>query len=217
MHSAAQAVDQARSGRGPMVPNIATCEPRARAVVTAAYEQAYRWAAAAHRWLVSFASGGSLRRKWNSSAAIRLFGPFRADRVRRIFRVFDSLVRRFIAGYEIRGQRVAPTITCFSSSYHRCGKGLLGNASIYGTIRLCPQLLRRPVRQVASIVLHELMHQALGVGDRRHETCEGSKHRCYREGALDLVSAGRFDLATRNIDNYVAFARHVAGAPTTSG
>lgn len=198
--------------KGPMTPRIATCEPRSRAAIVGAYSQAYHWAVAARRWLVGLAGSGSVRAKWNASPAARLFGPFRPIRVKRVIRVFDGVVKRFQQGYEIDGRRVAPTIACFRASYSRCRTGLLGNASVFGTIRLCPQLLKRPIPEVAAIVLHELMHQALGVGDRRHESCEGSKHRCYREGAGDLVASGRHDLAVRNIDNYVAFARRVAGA-----
>jgi hypothetical protein len=196
--------------RGAAPPRIATCEPQARARIEAAYRQAYAWAVAAQRWLARLVAGGNVRSRWNGGVAGRLFGPFRAERLRRVVRVLGGLLRRFREGYLVKGRRVPATIACFSTTYHRCGKGLLGNASIYGTIRLCPQLLRRPVDEVAAIVLHELMHQRLGVGDRRHESCAGSKRRCYRDGATDLVEAGRHDLALRNIDNFVAFARHVA-------
>ncbi len=198
------------SPQGPVPPRIATCEPQARARIEAAYRKAYAWAAAAQSWLARLVAGGDIRSRWNRGVAGRLFGPFRAERLRRVVRVLGGLLRRFREGYVVNGRRVPPTIACFSTSYHRCGKGLLGNASIYGTIRLCPQLLRRSVDEVAAIVLHELMHQRLGVGDRQHESCEGSKRRCYREGATDLVAAGRHDLALRNIDNFVAFARHIA-------
>lgn len=129
-----------------------------------------------------------------------------------MLRVFDALVGRFTRGYDTDGRRVAATFACFPASYSRCRNGLLGNASVYGTVRLCPKLLSRSTTAVAAIVLHELMHQGLGVGDRRHEGCDGSKNRCYRDNAHALVAAGRHDLAVRNIDNYVAFARRVAGA-----
>ena len=36
------------------------------------------------------------------------------------------------------------------------------------------------------------------------------KQRCYREHARTLVAADRFDLASRNIDNLVLFARAIA-------
>ncbi|HWB75740.1 MAG TPA: hypothetical protein VG755_12320 [Nannocystaceae bacterium] len=198
----------------PLAPRIATCEPRARAKILAAYAEAFRWSIAGRQWVVELTRSGRPRARWSTSAAVELFGPFAPARAKQVARVYDGLVRRFVQGYEIDGRHLAPTIACFPASYHRCRTGLLGNASIFGRIRLCPRLLARPVPQVAAIVMHELMHQSLGVGDRRHESCDGSKHRCYGEGADALVAAGRHDLATRNIDNYVAFARRLAGAST---
>ena len=123
--------------------------------------------------------------------------------------VFRGLIRRFRRGYEIGGRRRPPTLACFPKSYGRCRTGLLGNASIFGTVRVCPQLFARGPSEVAAVVLHELMHQDLGVDDQRHGICTGSKNRCYREGAIDLLRAGRFDLAVHNIDNFVRFARSV--------
>lgn len=207
-----EATQRARGPGGPMPPRIATCEPRARATILAAYAEAFRWAMAGRQWVVELTRAQRPRAHWAASGAPALFGPFAPERAKRVARVYDGLVHRFLQGYEIAGRRVAPTIACLPASYRRCQNGLLGNASIFGRIRLCPRLLAKPVPKVAGIVMHELMHQSLGVGDRRHESCDGSKHRCYREGAEALVDAGRHDLATRNIDNYVAFARRLAGA-----
>jgi hypothetical protein len=197
--------------REPLVPRIDSCDTRVRTILVTAYREAHRWALAARRWLAQLGSSRNLRERWNGSSAARLFGPYRTSRFQRVLRVFDELIRRFHRGYQISGRWIAPALVCFPMSYSRCRKGLLGNASIFGTVRLCPQLLERGPAQTASVVLHELMHQGLGVDDQRHQACNGSKHRCYREGAQELVNANRFDLAVRNIDNYVAFARLLAG------
>jgi hypothetical protein len=196
----------------PLAPRIGTCDARARATLVRAYHQAYRWASAARRWIVQLASSARARDRWNAGPAARLFGPYQASRVRRVRFVLDGLLRRFHHGYSIRGKQVAPTLACFPESYHRCRKGLLGNASILGTIRLCPRLLERGPLQAASVVFHELMHQGLGVDDQRHQGCDGSRHRCYSENAPELVRMNRYDLAVRNIDNYVKFAQLIASA-----
>jgi hypothetical protein len=201
---------------GPIAPRISTCAPAARAKILEAHGESYRWAEAARRWMLGLVTSGQARSRWTGSEAAKLFGPFSAPRVKHVAKVFIGLVRRFQSGYEIGGQHRAPTIGCFPASYGRCKTGLLGNASIFGTIRLCPRLIARPAAEVAAVVLHEMMHQGLGVGDRRHEMCEGSKNRCYREGADALVGAGRHDLAIRNIDNYVAFARTIASRSTAT-
>jgi len=126
-----------------------------------------------------------------------------------VIAVVRGVLDRFTRGYSKGGKTVPTTLACFPASYDRCRTGLLGNATIYGTLRFCPQLLERGVAEVAKVVLHEMLHQGLGVGDRRHENCQGSKHRCYREGALALVESGGYDLAGRNIDNYVTLMRLV--------
>lgn len=49
---------------------------------------------------------------------------------------------------------------------------------------MCPRLLDRSTQEVAKVLLHEMLHQGLGVGDRRHPACESRKQedtRCYRE------------------------------------
>jgi hypothetical protein len=205
-------VPSASSAANPMAPRIAACNPDMRKTLVQAYHQAYRWALGTRRWLARLMSHADARKRWNNGSAARLFGPYALARVRRVFLVFEGLLQRFHRGYEIAGRQVAPTLACFPESYHRCRNGLLGNASIFGTIRLCPRSLARGPLQAAMVVLHELMHQGLGVDDQRHQACNGSKHRCYRENARELVHENRYDLAVRNIDNYVAFARLVAGA-----
>jgi hypothetical protein len=194
---------------GPRPPKIASCDQATRSKLAAAYQTAFGWARATAAWLRQWIRSPALRREWNAGPVGRLFGPFSTARARRLWAVVRGVVDRFERGFEHDGRRMPTTLMCLPASYRRCSTGLLGNASIYGTLRFCPRLLEQDVPSVAKVVLHELMHQGLGVGDRRHEDCEGSKHRCYREGARDLVEAGRYDLAGRNIDNYVTLMRHV--------
>lgn len=204
--------DSARSGDarpGPLAPRVGTCDPRRRAKLLAGYRLAYRWALSAANWLKRWVKSPSLPREWNAGVVGRLFGPFRVPRLRKLVEVVRGVLDRFARGYSKDGRRVPTTLLCFPATYHRCRTGLLGNATIFGTLRFCPQLLERGVAEVAKVVLHEMLHQGLGVGDRRHESCEGSKNRCYREGARALVESGRYDLAGRNIDNYVALMRLV--------
>jgi hypothetical protein len=197
-----------------VVPRIAGCDDRARAELASAYRVALGWVRRAAEWLRGLARRGDASRTWHASPLARLFGPFSPQRLRRVVRVVRGLLDRFTHGFTVDGGRLRPTLACLPPSYERCQTGLLGNASIYGTLRFCPRLLTQAVPAVAKVVLHEMMHQGLGVGDRRHADCEGSKHRCYRDGAATLVAAGRYDLAGRNIDNYVAFIRHVATGAT---
>lgn len=195
---------------GPLTPRVATCEPQRRAKLLAAYQTAYRWVQASVAWLERWVKSPSLRREWNAGVVRRLFGPFRVPRLRKLIAVVRGVLDRFTRGYSKDGKAIPTTLMCFPASYHRCRSGLLGNANIFGTLRFCPRLLERAVPDVAKVVLHEMLHQGLGVGDRRHDSCQGSKHRCYRDGALALVESGRYDLAGRNIDNFVALMRHVA-------
>jgi len=195
---------------GAVTPRVATCEPRRRAKLLAAYQTAFGWVRATEAWLQRWLRSPSLRREWNAGFVGRLFGPFRPRRVRKLVAVVRGVLGRFTQGYTSGGKTTPATLMCFPASYHRCRTGLLGNANIFGTLRFCPRLLERGVPDVAKVVLHEMLYQGLGVGDRRHDSCQGSKHRCYREGALALVESGRYDLAARNIDNFVALMRHVA-------
>jgi hypothetical protein len=196
---------------GPLAPRIGRGAERMRGVLVTAYQQAYRWALGAHQWLGRLLARHDVGARWNVSPAARLFGPYQPARARRVFAVLEGLLQRFRHGYRIEGRQVPATLVLFPASYGRCRNGLLGNANILGTVRLCPQLLGRGPVQTASVVFHELMHQGLDVDDQRHPACDGSKNRCYREGARELVRVDRHDLAVRNIDNYVAFARMVAG------
>ena len=205
-----------KPGLGPLTPRVATCEPQRRAKLIAAYQTAYRWVQAAAGWLQRWVKSPSLRREWNAGVVGRVFGPFRVPRLRKLIAVVRGVLDRFTRGYSQAGKAIPTTLMCFPASYHRCRTGLLGNANIFGTLRFCPRLLERGVADVAKVVLHEMLHQGLGVGDRRHDSCQGSKHRCYREGALALVESGRYDLAGRNIDNFVALIRHVATRAPTS-
>lgn len=194
---------------GPRTPRVLGCTPAARDKLLAAYRLAFGWVRQAAQWLRGFAASKQLARTWASSMLSRTLGPFSMRRVRRLVRLVRRLLDRFAHGFEERGGRRPTTLACLPASYHRCRTGLLGNASIYGTLRFCPRLLERDVTGVAKVVLHEMMHQRLGVDDQRHEECTGSKDRCYRESARTLVASGRYDLAVRNIDNYVALIHQI--------
>lgn len=210
MYTAIPSTTRARPApSGPLTPRIATCETGRRAKLLAAYQMAYHWAQAAAGWVERWVKSPSLRRDWNAGIVGRLFGPFRVARLRKLVAVVRGVLGRFTRGYADGRGSMPTTLMCFPENHERCRTGLLGNASIFGTLRFCPRLLKRGVADVANVVLHEMLHQGLGVGDRRHENCEGSKHRCYRKDALALVESGRYDLAARNIDNFVAFMRHV--------
>lgn len=213
MQTAIASTTRATPGSGPLTPRVATCEPGRRAKLLAAYQMAYRWAETAASWLQRWVKSPSLRREWDAGVVGRLFGPFRVQRLRKLIAVVRGVLERFTRGYASGGKSMPTTLMCFPASHQRCRTGLLGNANIFGTLRFCPRLLERGVADVAKVVLHEMLHHGLGVGDRRHESCEGSKHRCYREDALALVESGRYDLATRNIDNFVALMRHVGTRP----
>lgn len=191
-------------------PKVVGCSGADARKVQAAWAGAVRLAEAALRWLAAVVRSRSRSQMWAHSPARALFGPFRVRHMKRAVRVFAEALRRLREGYRSGRARRPTTVECMPAS-GRCGKGLLGNASIYGRVRLCPRLLARGVDEIAAVVLHEVMHHRLGVGDQRHDDCVGDrKQRCYRDNAHALVAAERFDLASRNIDNFVLFARAIA-------
>jgi hypothetical protein len=176
-----------------------------------AFETARSWAIAALAAVHTASIGAAGARAWNSGALRRSFGPHRRRHAHRVKRVWKAVVARFELGFKHGARRRPVVIECFPSKHDRCNEGLLGNANLYGRLRLCPQLLQRDDATVAAVVLHEMMHQRIGVDDKRHESCvPDRKHRCYRENADRLVRHDRSDLAVRNIDNYVRFAMRVA-------
>jgi hypothetical protein len=60
------------------------------------------------------------------------------------------------------------------------------------------------------VVLHEILHQKLGLDDQRDSVCQrGEESRCYRYGARQLVMFGKLEKGLRNNDNYAFFARAV--------
>lgn len=201
---------------GGVMPTVATCDPAARSKLLSAYQIAGAWLRTAAAWLRRALGSSSARDAWERGALRRAFGPYSPMRARQVLRVIRGVLDRFERGFSHGDQRRPPVLACLPASYRRCRTGLLGNASIYGTLRFCPRLLSRDVTGVAKVVLHEMMHQGLGVGDQRHADCDGSRHRCYRDGARALVAAGRYDLALRNIDNYVALVAHFGAARATS-
>jgi hypothetical protein len=138
------------------------------------------------------------------------FGPYSGAHLRFVRRTFRLVVRRFEHGFDMPDGARPVHFACLDGSYGRCQQGLLGNASIYGTIRVCPRLLEKPVAEGGVVVLHEMLHQELFVGDQRDRICRvGTETRCYRDGARRLVRAGKVRKAILNNDNYAFFAKHV--------
>lgn len=150
---------------------------------------------------------------WEAGPARAYFGRWSGDKLQLVVRAFSRLGVRFEEGFRDTTSISAPRFECFPQDHSRCHRGLLANASIYGTVRVCPSLLKRPDGEVSAVILHEMLHQGLGIADQKHHACGSRKdHRCYRGGALRLVENGRVDLASRNTDNYVGFACAVARA-----
>jgi hypothetical protein len=154
---------------------------------------------------------------WSSGVATRLraapghwFGPYSTAHLRFVHRTFRLVVRRFERGFDSPDGARPVHFACLSGINVRCREGLLGNASTYGTIRVCPRLLAKPVAEGGTVVLHEMLHQALRVGDQRDAVCRvGAETRCYRDGARRLVQAGKLRKAILNNDNYAFFARRI--------
>jgi hypothetical protein len=200
------------SSPGPTpAPGVVGCGGTDAMKIRRAWAEAAQLAELALAHLLAIARGKSPRDAWNTGPARASFGPFRRPRLRRIARVYAEARRRLREGYDHRGRRRPALVECLRDA-GRCRDGLLGNASVYGRIRLCPRLLERRVAEIAAVILHEVMHHRLAVGDQRHEDCVGDrKNRCYRDNARVLVRGGNYRLAARNIDNLVLFARTVAG------
>lgn len=197
------------------------CDASAADTLRAFYAQGYAYAKAGQHFLdrVGRLPSGAQRIVWHKGprpasfggrllAPANWFGPYSAMRLVTVARTFDSVVERFEKGYPIDGRFRPVRFECLPSSAAKCRSTVLANASVFGVARICPRLLAKPVASGGAVVLHELLHQALGVGDQRHQVCRrGNESRCYRAGALRLVSEGHTDVALRNNDNYVYFAR----------
>lgn len=187
------------------------CGPQMQRKIAAAFELARTWARGA-LGAVDALRHGAARARWNAGPLRASFGRFQIKHARVVLRLWRGVVARFEHGFDHGGRRRAVVIECFPESHERCGEGLLGNANLFGRLRLCPQLLARSERAIAAVLLHEMMHQGLGVDDVRHSSCiPDRKQRCYRENADRLVRQGHDALAVRNIDNHVRFAMRLHG------
>lgn len=172
------------------------------------------YAAAAEEELHAFSALGprARRARWDKGPARRWFGPYSEVSRARVQRVLGASRRRLHEGFAAGGARRPMTIKCLSATGSRCERRrlLLANASQFGTIRVCPRLLGKPVEEGAMTLLHETLHHLLGTDDQRAPECSvGGDSRCYRDGARALVTAGKFKKALKNNDNYVSFARAV--------
>lgn len=189
------------------------------------YEKAYLYARAAHRFLVELVKLPQQKQMviWNgperqtssaqhsySPLPAYWFGPYSEERVHFVLHTFRQVLERFEQGYRL-GQGVQPVrIECLAASARKCRTSVLANASRYGTIRICPRLLHKAPDVGGMVILHEVLHQKLGVGDQRDVVCQrGDEHRCYRRGARRLVLSGKLEKGLRNNDNYAFFARAI--------
>ena len=213
-----------QAGGRPRSPDvISRCSADARRRLEQIHACAYLYAKAASLFLdrLSSMTAKARSRVWNqvgdvavsggySGAPQYWFGPYADTRFRFIRETFRLVVRRFEKGFDF-GNEVRPVrFLCLPGSGGRCRGTLLANASIYGTVRVCPRALQKPVVEGGLVILHEFLHQELMVGDQRDRVCRsGEDPRCYREGARRLVQAGKYGKAIRNNDNYAYFARGV--------
>ena len=198
------------------------CSTEARRKLEGFYGLAHRYATAgavAMRRLAALPPS-ERKQRWHggtnaapaSASPSHWFGPYSEANLRLVVDVYAEVLRRFEQGFAVGDQRSPTRVRCVSATGTRCERRrlLLANASEYGTIRVCPRLLAKGFKAGAMTIFHELIHQKLGVGDRRDAVCSvGDETRCYRDGARALVAAGKYDKALRNNDNYVAFARAV--------
>ena len=188
------------------------CTPDAEGKLSAFLALARGYAAAAEEEMRALSAlDPQVRRvRWDKGAARRWFGPYSEASRARVLRVLGESRRRLHDGFAAGGARRPMTIKCLSATGTRCERRrlLLANASQFGTIRVCPRLLDKPVEEGAMTLLHETLHHLLGTDDQRAPECSvGGDSRCYRDGARALVAAGKFQKALKNNDNYVSFAR----------
>lgn len=137
----------------------------------------------------------------------RWFGPYSAPTLRHLRRVFATVLLRFTQGYDFGGSSQPTQFSCLGKRHPKCRSSVLANASIYGTIRICPSLLSRRRDRIGLVVLHEMLHQLGQIRDQRDPVCRrGRETRCYGAGALRLVRHGRHGKALNNNDNLAQFA-----------
>lgn len=195
-----------RAMEGFLSPEIRANVDRDAALLLAGYLQAAAAVRRTKRLLEGLdrmpASGAQM--VWDSCGLAKAFGGASTEARSRVRLTVNALDDRVTYGFASTPGRQRSTLSIFPTHYSRCKQGLLANASTYGHIRICPSLPRRPIGFITQVLLHELMHQRLGVRDVRSPTCKsGDECRCYREKALALVRSGQTELALRNIDNYV--------------
>ena len=195
----------------PIPPRIPKdCDPGAAARILGFYDMAYRYARAADVFLDRLAATeeASREKHWNAArpvTAAKFFGPYSADSFEVVTAVIRGVLTRFEKGYDgVGGVR----FLCLAANQERCDQGVLANAREFGAIRVCPRLIGKDREQGGVVILHEFLHQRLGVEDVRSQTCRNrDETRCYRGGARRLVEAGLYSDALRNNDNYAYFAR----------
>ncbi|MBF2001812.1 MAG: hypothetical protein IGS38_13940 [Synechococcales cyanobacterium M58_A2018_015] len=138
------------------------------------------------------------------------FGSYSKKRIRLVLRTFTHVLQRFERGYQFEEEYRPVRFRCLTNKVGRCRTGVIANASEYGTVRVCPRLLKKTICVGGMVVLHEMLHQDLGVDDQRDVICKrGDEKRCYRRAARHLVTHQKLDKALRNNDNYAFFARAI--------
>lgn len=205
-------------------PQVIDCDTRAKSKLMEFYRIGYSHAKLAQIYLQSLLKE-DLRtqvRIWNEDKSICKkrgtdfesasfwFGQFSLEKLEYITFVFESVVQRFEKGFYL-GEKFAPTkIKCLTNKQQRCNQGVLANAAEFGTIRVCPRLLNKSDIYGGLVILHELLHQKLGVGDQRDLVCKrGEESRCYRTGARKLIVNDKIVKAMKNNDNYVLFSKSI--------
>ena len=210
-----------RSRPGPAVlrkPEIrSVCCQKSASSIHEGYLLAYRYARAGLAVLVAISRMHSHRERaiaWSRplKGAPKLipqnwFGPYSASALRHLQRSFAAVVLRFTKGYQVSGGFRATQFMCLGEDHRKCRKGVLANASIYGTVRVCPSLLSRRADRIGVVVLHEMFHQLGDIRDQWDPVCRrGGESRCYGNGALRLVRYRKFNKALKNNDNLAQFA-----------
>jgi hypothetical protein len=230
--SEAVPMTQALSEQEKLVANLRTprawsnCGEATRQKLEEFYKQAYLYAKAAQQFLAQLVKLPVEQRTaiWNgqghcctsgnwyhySPVPAYWFGSYSESRVNFVLRTFTNVLQRFEQGYRFESQYRPIKFHCLTSKVDRCRSGVIANASQYGTVRVCPRLLKKTVCVGGMVVLHEMLHQDLGVGDQRDVVCKrGDENRCYRRGARHLVAHQKLGKALRNNDNYAFFARAI--------
>lgn len=202
------------------------CNETTRQKLEAFYKQAYLYTKVAQRFLsqlvklpaeqvISIWNGQKhhcISGEWCQYSPIpaNWFGSYSVKRIDFILRTFTHVLQRFEHGYLFENRYRPVKFRCLISKMDRCRTGVIANASQYGTVRVCPRLFNKSVPVGGMVVLHEFLHQDLGVGDQRDVVCKrGDEDRCYRRGARHLVAHQKLKKAIRNNDNYAFFARAI--------